>query len=110
MDLIRQRLKERGVSDDIIEYALEPQGKMISVVLDYSPNSHAIFGDFRDEEEFKKFLKYSGGIKFNKYLRYGPGWVMSKKRLREVENSLEENNLEYRTIGNVEYNKEFEGL
>lgn len=80
-----------------------PEG--IVIVLNYTSKTHAIFGNTKDIKnklmalnEEKKLVSYNANLSF------GPGWViMDMKRLSEVTDMFDENNIGYTQVDKDNY-------
>lgn len=83
----------------------------IVLVTDYSDKSAALFGEgtraHKDglmglNEEKKKVVTFNGK------LRFGPGWVITGKYIKDLKNFLTENEIEFREMTSEEYQNELE--
>jgi len=81
-------------------------GGEVIIVTDYSDKTHGIFGDTESIKDTILKPLNSGGkvVSYNKYLKYGPGWiVMNKKQLQTIKNAFDKNRVNYKVISNSEY-------
>jgi len=73
----------------------------IVIVLNYSPKTHAIFGNTKEIKDKLMALNEGGKklVSYNAKLSFGAGWViMDKTRLSEITEMLEENAIEYTQV------------
>jgi len=73
----------------------------ITVLLNYSPKTHAIFGNTKEIKDKLMALNETGKklVSYNANLFYGPGWIiMDPKRLSEVTDMFEENDIAYTQV------------
>ena len=69
----------------------------ISIVYDYSEQSHVLLGDFKDEHiKFREeVLRPAEYAHFNSRLYTGPGWIVDKVHLDDLVNALKSYNLPF---------------
>jgi len=77
--------------------------KPVSIVMDYSDKCHAIFGDTR---KIKDNILKPCKCKFNKNLKFGAGWIISKSTFKELEEKLISGGIEYTTQSRKEAEEE----
>ena len=85
------------------------ESKTVVICENYSPKSHAVFGDFGGRySEFKDaFLKKNGWLSYNAKLAFGPGWVViDKKKLTELVKGLKKAKIPHRKIDRSDYEEE----
>ena len=73
----------------------------ISIILNYSPKTHAISGNTKTIKDKLMALNEGGKklVSYNANLAFGPGWIiMDKERLSEVTDMFDENEIEYTQV------------
>lgn len=79
--------------------------KGITIVTEYSDKCHAIFGD---TIKIKETILKPAKCRFNKNLKFGPGWIISKEGLKDLEIKLKENGEKFTKQTREELEKETE--
>lgn len=88
-----------NIGDAVRQYEKQKEG--ISIVLNYSPKTHAISGNTKEIKDKLMALNENGKklVSYNANLSFGPGWVvMDKERLSEITDMFEENGIEFRQV------------
>ena len=81
----------------------------VVLILNYTPKTHALFGDFgKTYSKFKdSFLSPTKWMSYNDKLFFGPGWVMMQKtNLTELIKALNAAKISFRVVEKVDFEKE----
>jgi len=115
LEHIHRQLIESGLDPDKVneafgsyapsskKYGIRPSNNgEVTLILDYGPKSHALFGNVSSIKEAVREL--SAYVRFNRNLSFGQGWVIrDKEKLKELQEVLKANNLRVKTISRKEY-------
>jgi hypothetical protein len=93
-----------GIAVEDIQTAIQnykTKKDSISIILNYSPKTHAISGNTKTIKDKLMALNEGGKklVSYNASLAFGPGWIiMDKDRLSEVTDMFDENEIEYTQV------------
>ncbi len=70
----------------------------VTIIIDYGPNSHALFGDMNKHPKFRdQFIKTTSWLSENERLAFGHGWVIRfKSKIGELKDALAKYGVKYR--------------
>lgn len=79
----------------------------VVLVQGYTDKSHALFGDFKNTYvAFKNKYLLGKGILFNGNLTFGPGWIITNSKVKQLTNDLTKARIKFRVVSNAKYLEE----